>query len=169
MGHVRGERGFTLIELILSILLLNILLLVVWELFGQTVSLWKQGEHKVDMHDSLRISLDRMSRELRYTQGITASSNSTNLYFKNDGGTAVRYYCSSYVLYRRVQNNVPQPLASDIESVGFTYYDSAGIVVDVASQAAAVRQVKIAITAAKPGSIAGPVVLVQKVSLRASR
>jgi len=167
VGYLRGERGFTLVELMLSILLLSILFTAVWGLFGQGFILWKQGEHQIDMYESLRISLDRLGRELRYAREIKSSSNDTNLYFVNDGGTTVRYYCSSYALYRQIPGDVPQPLASDIQSVSFAYYNSAGADVDVSVQAAAVKQVKIMITASKQGSKVSPVLLTQKVSLRA--
>jgi|GEM_PF-4992824 len=121
------------------------------------------------MYDSLRISLDRMGRELRYTKGVTASSNSTSLSFVNAGGITVRYYCSSYALYR-VEGGSPQPLASDIQSVSFTYIDDTGSVVSdshIPARASSIRQVKITITAKKKGSRVDPVVLVLKVKLRA--
>jgi len=163
----REQRGFTLVELLISVLLLSILFLAVWGLFAQGFILWKQGENKVDMYDSLRISLDRAGRELRYAQNITDSSDASNLYFVNAGGTTVRYYCSAYALYRQEQGAVAQPLASDMQSVDFTYLNSSGTeVTDLATEAAAVTQVKITITAKKQGSRVGPVVLTQKVSLR---
>lgn len=166
-GPMREERGFTLVELMLSVLLLSILFLAVWGLFGQGFILWKQGESKIDMHESLRVSLDRMTRELRYAQGITASSDSGNLYFVNAEGTTVRYYCSSYALYRQEQGAVAQPVASDIQSVGFVYLNSSGAeVTDLLTEAASVTQVKITITAKKQGSRVDPIVLTQKVSLR---
>jgi len=168
VGHLKNQRGFTLVELMLSILLLSILFLAVWGLFGQSFIFWKQGENKVDMYDSLRIALDRMGRELRYTQGITSSSSSTNLYFVNADGIAIQYYCSSYALYRQVLGQTPQPLVSDIQSIGFSFINSAGsVITDVSTQAATIRQVKITITAKKLGSKVAPVVLTQKVSLRA--
>lgn len=168
MGYLRGERGFTLVELMLSVLLLSILFLAVWGLFGQGFIFWKQGEHRVDMYDSLRISLDRMGRELRYTSGVTTSCDSDELYFVNAEGITVSYYCDdSYNLCRKEFGLSGQPLANDIQSVSFAYYNSAGSVVNVSTQAAVVRQVKVTITAAKPGSKVGPVVLTQKISLRA--
>lgn len=168
MGHLKDTRGFTLIELMLSILLLSILFLAAWGLLGQSFIFWKQGEHRADMYDSLRISFDRMGRELRYAKGITTSSNSDSLYFLSAEGITVWYYCSSYTLYRKEQGEVSQPLASDIQSVSYTYINSSGSVVsDVSTQASTVRQVKITITAKKQGSKVAPVVLTQKVSLRA--
>jgi len=166
--RVQGDqRGFTLVELLISVLLLSILFLAVWGLFTQGFVLWKQGENKVDMYDSLRIALDRLGRELRYAQSITASSDGSNLYFVNAGGTTVRYYCSAYALYRQESGAVAQPLASDMQSAAFTYFNASETeVTDLAAEAAAVTQVKITLTAKKQGSRVDAVPLTQKVSLR---
>lgn len=166
---MRDEQGFTLAELLMAVLLMSILFLSAWGVFSQGFIFWKHGEQKIDMYDSLRMSLNRMGRELRYTQGVTASSNGTDLYFINSGGATIRYYCSSYTLYRQVVGQVAQPLASDISTVGFIYYNSAGTQIYASTQSSLVRQVKITITAARQGSSVSPVVLVQKVSLRALR
>lgn len=179
MGHLHGERGFTLVELMLSILLLSILFLAVWGLFGQSFIFWKQGEHRVDMYDSLRTSLGRMGREMRYTGGIAAFSDMTNLYFVNAEGKNVKYYCASNELIRGEQGLSGWgyiPVASDIESVRFVYATSTGLVIDESNIAAQkllpnwpakINLVKITITARKPGSKAAPIVLTQKVKLRA--
>ncbi len=168
MGYLQGERGFTLVELMLSIMLLGILFMAAWGFFGQGHIFWKHGEHNVDMYDSLRISQNRIGRELKCAGKITVSSNSNNLFFINSGGKVVKYYCSSNALYRQEQGAVPQPLVSDIESIGFAYIDGAGIEVnDVSSCAGSVRLVKITITAKKQGSKVKPVTLVQIIRLRA--
>jgi len=166
--YLQGERGFTLVELMLSILLLSILFLTAWGIFGQSFIFWKQGEYNVDMYDSLRISQNRLGRELKCARKITVSSNSNNLYFINSEGRIVKYYCSSDALYRQEQGAVPQPLVSDIESIGFAYVDEAGVDVnDVLSYAESVRLVKITITAKKQGSKVRPVTLIQMIRLRA--
>ncbi len=120
------------------------------------------------MYDSLRISQNRLGRELKCARKITVSSNSNNLYFINSEGRIVKYYCSSDALYRQEQGAVPQPLVSDIESIGFAYVDEAGVDVnDVLSYAESVRLVKITITAKKQGSKVRPVTLIQMIRLRA--
>lgn len=179
MEHLRGESGFTLVELMLSILLLSILFLAVWGLLGQSYIFWKQGEHRVDMYDSLRISLGRMGRELRYAEGISASSDMTNLYFVNAEGTNVKYYCMSNELIRGERGFAGWgyiPVASDIESVRFVYITSSGLVIDESNIAAqklspewpaTINMVIITITTKKPGSKVDPMVLTQKVKLRA--
>ncbi|MDD3654484.1 MAG: prepilin-type N-terminal cleavage/methylation domain-containing protein [Desulfotomaculaceae bacterium] len=181
MEHLHDERGFTLAELMLSILLLSILFLAAFGLFAQGFVFWKQGEHKVDMYDSLRISLDRMGREMRYTEGISSASDINNLCFKTAEGKNVKYYCSAHELIRGEQGASGwgyNPVASDIESIKFVYTTSAGAVINESNIAqhkqlypttwtVYINLVTITITAKKEGSNVDPVVLTQKVSLRA--
>lgn len=203
---LKDERGFTLIEVMFSTVLLSFLFITIWGIFNHSVSFWKQSEYKVDMNDSLQISLDRMGRELMFARrpdanypdsgypgGVLVNSSNTDLYFEIDGTPTVAepnpppkkilYYCSSNTLYRQENNYSSQPLASDIQSVVFTYYNSAGAVVSPASIAVSInstneqrltsienakkiRQVKIVLTAKKQGTTINPATLVQKVSLR---
>ncbi|OPX88399.1 MAG: hypothetical protein A4E53_02037 [Pelotomaculum sp. PtaB.Bin104] len=181
MEHMQDECGFTLVELMLSILLLSILFLAAWGLFAQGFVFWKQGEHKVDMNDSLRISLDRMGRELRYTEGISTVSDISSLNFKTAEGKNVKYYCYSNQLIRGEQGLSGwgySPVTSDIESIEFIYTTSFGLDINesnIATQkqlypttwTAYINLVAITITARKEGSKVDPVVLTQKVSLRA--
>jgi prepilin-type N-terminal cleavage/methylation domain-containing protein len=189
---LRNERGFTLIETMVSLLLMSILFIGVWGIFGTSYTFWRQAEYRVDMYDSLQISFDRMGRELMYARqpdaaypasgypgGVLVNSNDSHLYFQIDGTPTeavpnpvpkrIHYYCSSNNLYRQENYYSPQPLASDIQGVVFTYYDGAGEVVNPTSseQARSIRQVKILLTAQKQNSTLAPVVLVQKISLRA--
>lgn len=174
---LRDERGLTIIELMLSLLLMSILFIGVWGIFANGFTFWRQAEYKVDMYDSLRVTLDHMGRELMFTRqpvgttvtgGVRVPSNSSNLYFINAEGNTICYYCSGYALYRKENGNIAQPLASDIQSVGFTYYNRAGTAIDptTVDLAGSIRQVKIVLTAKKLGSTVSPAVLVQKISLR---
>lgn len=179
----RDERGFTFIELMIALLLMSILFLGVWGIFTNAYTFWRQAEYKVDIYDNMRVALDRMGRELMFARGpdstypasgypggVLIYSNNSHLYFEIDGTPPkkIHYYCSSYNLYRQVNNDPAQPLASDIQSVAFTYYDSTGEEVNPTSidEAKRIRTVKIVLTAKKQGSTLSPVVLVQKISLR---
>lgn len=170
----RDERGFTLIELMLALVLMSILFLGVWGIFFNGYILWRQAEYRVDMYESLRFSLDMMGRELMYARkpdgtkgGVVSPSDSGNLYFVNAEGKTIRYYRDGYQLMRK-EYNIPQPLASDIEDISFAYYDAAGTPLTPVSSGfpGTVRQVKITLTAKKYGSNVRPVVLVRKISLR---
>ncbi|TEB17570.1 hypothetical protein Psfp_00442 [Pelotomaculum sp. FP] len=171
---LRDERGFTFIELMLALVLMSILFLGVWGIFANGYTFWRQAEYKVDMYDSLRFSLDMMGRELMYarkpdgtTGGVVSPSDSRNLYFINAEGKTIRYYRDGYQLMRK-EYNIPQPLASDIQDISFTYYNGAGAPITPTSSGfpGTVRQVKITLTAKKYGSNVNPVVLVRKISLR---
>lgn len=203
---LKDERGFTLIEILFSTVLLSFLFLTMWGIFNHSVAFWKQSENKVDMCDSLQVSLDRMGRELMFARspdvnyptsgdpgGVLVNSSNSHLYFEIDGTPTddvpnpapkkIHYFCSSNTLYRQENNYSPQPLASDIQSIGFTYYNRAGAVVSPVSievnlsstndqrlasieNAKKIKQVKIVLTAKKQGTAVSPATLVQKVSLR---
>lgn len=171
---LRDERGFTFIELMIALLLMSILFLGVWGIFANGYTFWRQAEYKVDMYDSLRISLDMMGRELMYTKkpdgttgGVLTPSDSSNLYFINAEGETIRYYRDGYQLMRK-EYTIPQPLASDIQNISFAYYDGTGTPIYPTSLGfpGTVRQVKITMTAKKYGINISPVVLVRKISLR---
>jgi len=175
VGHLRNERGFTLVELMLSTLLLSILFLTVWDMFSQYSIFWKRAVDKVDLYEGLRISLGRMCREIRYAKSISTSSDVNSLTFVNAEGQTVRYYCNLNELLRR-EKGVSSPVASDIESVRFIYTTDEGLVIDQSNIAGqklspgwtdSISLLTISLTAKKQGSSVGPVVLTQKVRLRA--
>lgn len=183
-GYLGNERGFTLVEIMFSTVLLSFLFMTVWGLYNNSIIFWKHSEYKVDMYDSLQVSLDRMGRELMFARcpdasypasgypgGVLVNSNINHLYFETDGTPPrkIHYYCASNTLYRQVDSDSPQPLASDIQSVAFTYYNNTGAEVSPVQSiesAKTIRQVKIVLTAKKQGTTISPASLVQKVSLR---
>ncbi|MDF9408613.1 MAG: hypothetical protein A4E52_01432 [Pelotomaculum sp. PtaB.Bin013] len=175
MGHLKNERGFTLVELMLSTLLMSILFLTVWDIFSQCSIFWRRAGDKVDLYDSLRISLDRMCREIICAKNISTFSDVNSLTFVNADGDTIRYYCNLNELLRR-EKGVSSPLASDIVNVSFTYTTNAGLVIDQTNIAGqkllpnwtdSISLLTISLTARKQGVPVGPVVLTQKVRLRA--
>jgi len=173
VGHFKNERGFTLVELMLSTLLLSILSLALWDIFSQCSMFWKRAGDKVDLYDGLRISLGRMCREIRYAGSISTSSDVGSFTFVNADGNTVRYYCNLNELLRR-EKGVSSPVASDIVSVSFVYTTKAGLVIDQSNIAGqkllpnwtdSVELLTISLAAKKED--VGPFVLSQKVRLRA--
>lgn len=176
MGRSRYERGFTLVELMLATLLLGLLFLTVWDVFSRYTLFWQRTVNRVDMYDGLRVALGRMCREIRYAQGISAGSDANSLTLVNAGGQTVRYYCSRNQLLRQ-EKGVSSPLASDIESIRFTYTAGAGLALNRPGAAGQefwpdgttlISMITVSLTAKKQGdgSLA-PVVFTQKVRLRA--
>lgn len=172
---LNNAQGFTLIELMLAMFLLSVLFLTVWGILGQCFIFWKRVGDKVDQYDSLRISLDRMCREIRYAQSLSDTSDDRICTFVNAEGNNVSYYCKDNQLLR-MGKGVATPLASDIASVRFAYVTKEGLVIsrsDPAGQkllpnwSASVSLLTISLTAKKQDSSVDPVVLTQKIQLRA--
>lgn len=161
-GYLGNTRGFALIELMLAVVLLSTLFLAVWEIFAYSTAFWRQAEHKVDMYDSLRFTLNHLGTELKYNpedirfpDGVLALSSSSELFFEIDGTPTrfvtnpppvrIHYYCSSYNFYRQVNYESPKKLVENIQGVIFTYYNSDGtqITPSTGELARTVREVKI--------------------------
>ena len=175
MGKYNNTQGFTLVETMLSTLLLSMLCIVVWDLLGHCAFLEKQAEDRTDLYNGLRISLNRMSREIKYARSISPSSDSGVISFVNARGDNVSYYCLNNQLLRREKGS-SAPLASHIESVSFSYISIEGLLIDrtnitVVKQtpgwAADLSMITVVLTAGKQGASAESVALTRALYLRA--
>ena len=88
-----AERGFSLIELVLVIVLLGIIATVGAQLMGSGFQLYFTGRDSLSVDAQARLALERLTRELRavrVSSGLTlAPANEAN--FIGGDGTAVRY------------------------------------------------------------------------------
>ena len=171
---MNNERGFTLVELMVATFLLSMLSLIVWSLLGQFVYYAHQAEGKTELYNSLRLSLNRMSREIKYARSITAGSDREVLSFVNANGDAVSYYCANNQLLRR-EKGVAAPLSGNVERICFSYVTKDGLVIDQTNIAAeklspewtaGLSSLWVELTAAKPGTSLEPAALARKINLR---
>jgi len=116
-----------------------------------------------------------MCREIRCARSISTFSDIDSLTLVDADGQTVRYYCSLNELLRR-EKGVSSPVASDIVSVRFVYATSAGLVIDQSNidgqkllpgWTDSIGLLTISLTAKKEDAPVEPVVLSQKVRLRA--
>jgi len=169
-----NNKGFTLVELMLSTLLISMLCIIVWGLLGHYAMFCKQAEDKTDLYNSLRLSLNRMSRELKCAGSISAASDLSIITFINDRGNNVSYYCLNNQLLRR-ENGSAAPLASYIENICFSYAFESGLYIDQTNidteksspaWVDGLSLVTVTLTAAKPGVYSEPVTMTQIINLR---
>lgn len=174
MGKYYNSRGFTLVEIMLSTLLLSVICLVVWGLLGHYIFFWKQAGDKSDICDSMRLAMNRMSREIKYAAGISATGGLERISFINSEGNSVSYYCLNNQLLRR-ENGATAPLAGNIESIGFTYITYDGFVIDqtnydekkqLSERASEISLITVTITGGKQSARTDPVALTQLINLR---
>ncbi len=69
----RGAAGFTLIELVLTILLLGIIASIVSQFVLQGVRSYSVEQDRGNVHSQARLAVERMAREIRAIRGCTAS------------------------------------------------------------------------------------------------
>jgi prepilin-type N-terminal cleavage/methylation domain-containing protein len=88
--HTRGQQGFTLVELMVSIGLSAIVLMATLSLMGFTQGQWEQGAARQDMTSELTLTVEKIVRDVRAARmdSISVSSSGDTLYIQ--GGQ--RYY-----------------------------------------------------------------------------
>lgn len=117
----RYSKGFTLIETLLSIMILSMIVVTTISFSQYVLTNRKIQDHKIDVQDSLRIGINRMARELRQSQGILDNSNENTIYFLNNNFVVVNYSFEDDHLYRKEGNAVKQPFVSNIQDLKFDY------------------------------------------------
>ncbi|MCL6636007.1 MAG: prepilin-type N-terminal cleavage/methylation domain-containing protein [Peptococcaceae bacterium] len=59
------RRGLTLIEVLVTAVLLSLILGAAYFVVDSTMLNWKKGDEQVDVQQNLRLAMDRLTRELR--------------------------------------------------------------------------------------------------------
>lgn len=139
------KKGFSLVEMIISILAVSILSLTAAYVLQPWAKSYSNVANKGTTHDDVRFAFERMTREIQMIkQGNTGPTiSSTELDFTDNGSTATDYKLTGTTLYRGNDK-----LLANVTSLAFTYYDSAGA---VTATAANVRRIQVVIAADPPG------------------
>jgi len=117
------QKGASLIELIIVILLVGILAAGSAELLRLGFLSYATGASSIEADTQGRIALERMKRDIRdipSSSDITSAS-ATALTFIDSNGTSITYQLSGTNLMRN-----SDILAKDIQTLSFGYYDSVG-------------------------------------------
>jgi len=122
--------GYTLIELVMVIILVGIMFLVTAPLMVEISRGWQIATIRTDMSESGMVAMDRMAREIRQVRDnvsvVTASAstfrfidlNNNDITFSLSGNNLVRTVTAAGI-------GVPNTLAANVSSLGFTYYNDA--------------------------------------------
>ncbi|AWV90793.1 PilW family protein [Bradymonas sediminis] len=76
-GHLRGRAGFTLVELMVSLVILGMIMTVIFSLFSTTSDGLKEADSLVNTMDSARFAVERVGSDLK-SAGAFASPDSKN-------------------------------------------------------------------------------------------
>ncbi|MEA1963476.1 MAG: prepilin-type N-terminal cleavage/methylation domain-containing protein [Patescibacteria group bacterium] len=103
------KTGFTLIETIVAISLFTIVILTSNSMFVMSQKIYKKGSALSELSQNARISLDKISRELRQSNDLITDfsliSTSSEIFFQdghdNNEITYIKYFASSTDLIRK--------------------------------------------------------------------
>jgi prepilin-type N-terminal cleavage/methylation domain-containing protein len=145
MNAVHKQAGFTLLELIITIVMLAVISVAVGRIVLEGLSMMQTSDKISSTGWQGLIALERFTNDvhrIRSKADITTVTAS-QFTFTDVNGTSVAYSLSSGKLMR-----AGQILADDIQSITFSYLDGSGA---STSTAANVRYVKLALTLAHDG------------------
>jgi len=70
-----SQRGFTLLELIISVTLVAMMAVILWSVFGITISSWRRGTAFIDVNQRHRTILDLVKKQMASTYGVIETAD----------------------------------------------------------------------------------------------
>lgn len=135
--------GFTLIETVVSIVILTIIAGLTFRYVASTMTAYVSLQHQNSADEEIVSVISRMRREIRILTNTTeATANSWA--FQNRMGQTVRFWRDG--TYVKLNDNI---LAADVERFMLSYYDSTNGAVE--GESAAIRRVSVDISVTKSG------------------
>ena len=117
-----NRRGFTLIETMLTVTIVTIIFSSIFNIYIRGVLFWHQSQAKNEVSESLRIAMDRLSRELRQANNLVAITDN-NLQFKDSYDHLVTYFIyNKNQLNRKISPNLNSaPIVNNIIKLNAIY------------------------------------------------
>jgi prepilin-type N-terminal cleavage/methylation domain-containing protein len=147
---LREEKGFSLVEVMVTMLIMIIVLFALYSIFDMSIKTYSFGNSKAEAMENARLGMDKMEREIRQAYAFDKAEGNNQLFqtwdetqieFGNDldGSTVVECPnidgdCEiiSYTLdggtgsLMRTSGGDPQPVVENVEDVEFRYFQRNG-------------------------------------------
>lgn len=132
----KNSKGFTLIEIIITIVIVGIISGIAAVIIAQGVRSYTDEQGRSDMRYRAELALERMSREIRMIRSASAADIPTmtgsTLRYTDINGAAMGFRLNGGAIERTEDNGATwNPLATNVTAPWgnlFTYLDSAGSV-----------------------------------------
>lgn len=111
----KQQRGFSLIELMVVVVILGIIVLGLVTFFTGGAKSWVAGQSQLEAQRNARQAMDRMVREIREASKITIS-NDTKIVFDTPWETSI-----TYELLINTINRNNNPLINNVSNFDFDY------------------------------------------------
>src|SRR5215212_5408594 len=142
---LRDERGFTLTEMMVTIVIFTVTLFALYSVFDMTAKIFMLGNNKAEAMENARQGLEKMEREIRQAYAFNRGADPpdthllnamgpTQIEFGNDLDGNVIIECTSeetceiisYSLdgetLMRTSGGDPQPVVEHVDNLEFTYF-----------------------------------------------
>ena len=85
---LRGEGGFTLVEMMVTLTIWIAILFTLYSVFDQSIRVYSVGNNKVEAAESARLGLEKMEREIRAAYPVDASDPAKGFLFFSANGVS---------------------------------------------------------------------------------
>ncbi|WP_066637634.1 PilW family protein [Desulfolucanica intricata] len=124
-----SRQGFTLIETMVTVLILLIILASIFSIYTKGVLFWNRSQARSEVTESLRIGMDRLSRELRQAKELVEIGTNYIL-FKDSENRLITYFIyNQNQLNRRVSGNYnSMPIVNNVIGLDAYYNENQHLV-----------------------------------------
>jgi prepilin-type N-terminal cleavage/methylation domain-containing protein len=152
---LREERGFTLTEMLVTIVIFIITLFALYSIFDMSIKVFMFGNNKAEAIENARLGLERMEREIRQAYAFDRGAvppdthlfednplHPTRIEFGNDldgdrvidteclappNCEIIRYSLVGETLMRTNPGDPQQPVIEHVDDLAFTYFKANGV------------------------------------------
>lgn len=147
---MKQKCGFTIIEFIVTVLIIGIIAGVGAPLIAEIADGWLLQTRRKEMSESARIAMERMIRETRRIANTTSviTANSGTLQFIDIDNHDITFDVLTNTL-RRTADGTAVDLADNIDSLSFIYYNASGATITtplVSPDTTNIKRIEITVT-----------------------
>lgn len=127
ISNKKKQKGFTLLEMIIVIVIVGILIVGSSSILEQGFASFFSSAKTIKSNWQNAVALETMTRDLRAIRSASdiIATTSTSITFNDVNANTISYAITDSQLIR-TENNVANPLASDMQNLFFSYYDKIG-------------------------------------------
>ena len=124
ISKMRDVGGFTLVESIVTIVILSVISFIVMHIMVEGFRVWWENRDYIELRSDARAALDRIAAEFREAESVNLVS-AEDLQFNSDmdgNGAAqtIEYQLTGGALVR-TENAQSQPICENVDSLTFTW------------------------------------------------
>ena len=133
--HLRSERGFTMIEMLVSISILSVVMAAMFAFLWGASKYWQSGQDVSDVTENARLGLNRMTRELKQGSVVNLADEINNKvvftvnFGDGDGDETVTYGFTpgtggdeGFVWRTSSAGSQPVTLVNNVDAAKFVFY-----------------------------------------------